>query len=396
MNPIPLALLGVAVGFVTGCRSEPPPARIDVDTLPSGTVVVRNSAQGSWDSASAWRVVEDLRIGPAEDGPAAFSIVNALAVDAEGRIYLVDRQAEDVRVFGPEGQPVRTIGRKGRGPGEFTWADGIVLGRRGQLFVADRSAHRISVFDTSGVFVGDHRRDGPGVGVTMVSGGAAAVTWDAWSVFGATPSQRHTELLRWTDGGYGDTLHFPPFEQQYFEIVLHQGRSTNIIHTPVPFTPEEMIAAAPSGTVWRAMSGTYRVTRFSPAGDSTLVVTREYQPVPVTADDREQVLPRYRKLFKGSGTRLDESLVPAYHPAIRRMLVDDQGYLWIAPVTADTTSLPFDVFDPEGRYLGAVATTMTPGMLTPQPVVRDGHLYYVGRDELDVPYVVRLRIERPD
>jgi hypothetical protein len=386
--------LGAALGIIVGCTPEPDSASWTggVDTLPSGTIVVRNPVRGLWDSTSAWRVVDDLRIGPAEDGPTAFSAIDGLTVDATGRIYVTDRHAAEVRVFTPQGNHLSTLGRKGRGPGEFAWPDGIVMGRAGQVLVGDRSARRVSVFDTSGAFLRDYRRSGPGVSPIMVGTGAVDDTWDAWSVFDPAGGERHMELLRWTDGGYGDTLQFPPFEQQYFEIVLHQGRSTNIMRAPVPFTPEEVIAAAASGIVWRAISGTYRVTQFSPAGDSTLVVTREYQPVAVTADDREQVLPRYRKLFKGSGTRLDESLVPAYHPAIRRMLVDDQGYLWIAPVTTDTTNLPFDVFDPEGRYLGVVATAMTPTMLTPQPVVRDGHFYYVGRDELDVPYVVRLRI----
>ena len=386
------AVLGTVLTLVIGCASEPPAARVGVDTLPSGTVVVHNTARGSWDSASAWRVTEDLRIGPAEDGPAAFSVVNALAVDADGRIYIADRQAADVRVFGPDGHYVRTIGQKGRGPGEFTWPDGIVLGSDGHLFVSDRSAHRISVFDTSGAFLRDYRRDGPGVMPSVVSGGAAGVTWDAWSVFGATAGERHTVLLRWTDRGYGDTLQFPSFQQAQFEIIERKGRSTNVFHFPVPFTPQELLAATPSGAVWRALSGAYRLTRFSSDADSTLVVTREYQPVPVTADDREGVLPRYRKLFAGSGTDLDESLVPVYHPAMRGMLVDDRGDLWVAIVAADTSRLPFDVFDSRGRYLGAVLTAMTPSMLSTRPVVRGNHFFYVGKDELDVPYVVRLRI----
>jgi hypothetical protein len=387
-----LAVLGAAVSFAIDCASEPPAAGTGVGTLASGTVVVHNSTHGSWDSASAWRVVEDLRIGPAEDGPAAFSVVTALAVDRSGRIYVADRQAADVRVFGPDGRSLRTIGRKGRGPGEFTWPDGIVPSSDGQLLVSDRSARRISVFDTSGAFLRDYRREGPGVIPSVVSGGAASVTWDAWSVFATTPGEHHSVLLRWANGGYGDTLQFPPFDRPNFQIVMRQGRTTNILNAPVPFTSEELIAAAPSGALWRAISGNYRVTRFSPAGESTLVATREYQPVPVTEDDREGVLPRYRKLFAGSGTDLDESLVPEYHPAIHAILVDDRGYLWVAAVVADTSHLPFDIFDSYGRYLGAVLTPMTPSMLSTRPVVRDDHFYYVAKDELDVPYVVRLRI----
>ena len=55
---------------------------------------------------------------------------------------------------------------------------------------------------------------------------------------------------------------------------------------------------------------------------------------------------------------------------------------------------PFDVFNPTGQYLG---TVVAPFRLqaSPSPFVRDGALYGVIRDELDVQFVVRARIVRP-
>ena len=68
-------------------------------------------------------------------------------------------------------------------------------------------------------------------------------------------------------------------------------------------------------------------------------------------------------------------------------------FVWVAPFAADdSAAIAFDVFDPEGRYLGAVPTPVTPQRLRPLPVVRGNALYYVTTDELDVPYVVRARI----
>jgi hypothetical protein len=49
------------------------------------------------------------------------------------------------------------------------------------------------------------------------------------------------------------------------------------------------------------------------------------------------------------------------------------------------------VFDPIGRFLGSLTLPFSLAS-NPSPIIRDGVLYGVTRDELDVPYVVRARI----
>jgi len=63
-------------------------------------------------------------------------------------------------------------------------------------------------------------------------------------------------------------------------------------------------------------------------------------------------------------------------------------------VSADD-SVRFDVFDPEGRYLGAIATGDRIA-LQPRPLLRRGELVGVVLDSLDVGYVVRYRVERQE
>lgn len=78
----------------------------------------------------------------AEDSPThAFYIgeVSGLAVDAQGRVFVSDFQEPRVLVFGPDGQHLATIGRKGQGPGEFTAPTGPVIGPNGALYVRNLS-----------------------------------------------------------------------------------------------------------------------------------------------------------------------------------------------------------------------------------------------------------------
>ncbi len=58
------------------------------------------------------------------------------------------------------------------------------------------------------------------------------------------------------------------------------------------------------------------------------------------------------------------------------------------PEVEETT---FDVFDPEGRYLGEV---VAPYQVEPHPppVIRGDRIAFVTKDELDVGYVVTMRI----
>ena len=89
-----------------------------MDTLPSGEIVVRNTHDPLWAPEEAWRVVEDLRIGEAmSEGPDLFGAIYSFDVDAWGRIFVLDDQAQEVRIFDSGGAFVRTVGRRGEGPG---------------------------------------------------------------------------------------------------------------------------------------------------------------------------------------------------------------------------------------------------------------------------------------
>lgn len=117
-----------------------------MDTLPSGQIVVTNPAEPLWTPAEGWRVEEILRIGRVEgDGPDAFGVVRAFDVDDLGRVWVIEHQAQEIRVFAPTGEHVRTIGRKGGGPGEFAQAVLIDFGPDGNAWVVDASHTLIAV-----------------------------------------------------------------------------------------------------------------------------------------------------------------------------------------------------------------------------------------------------------
>jgi len=119
-----------------------------VDTLASGAVRVRNSGRPA---VAPWHLAEDLRIGSVDsDGPDQFGHVRDVTADALGRIYVLDSQAKEVRVFEPNGRHLRTIGREGEGPGELAHPIRLEWGPEGALWIVDFGNRRYEVFDTTG------------------------------------------------------------------------------------------------------------------------------------------------------------------------------------------------------------------------------------------------------
>jgi hypothetical protein len=92
----------VALLLLTACASDAPAEwGGSIDTLPTGIIHVSNPEQGLWGDEPPWQVVELTKIGTQlGSGPGVFGYVSDVDVDRLGRIYVLDSQAQEVRVFG--------------------------------------------------------------------------------------------------------------------------------------------------------------------------------------------------------------------------------------------------------------------------------------------------------
>ncbi len=138
---IGIAILGAALagaGFPAGQK---------VETV-NGVRTVHNTSVGTWGKTPAVslqpvRVLGDV---DSDDEAVAFHMPSGLALDAQGRIYVLDTGNHRVQVFGPDGKFLKTIGRKGQGPGEFFSPDSIGFDARDHLYVGEGQAARIQEF----------------------------------------------------------------------------------------------------------------------------------------------------------------------------------------------------------------------------------------------------------
>lgn len=101
-------------------------------------------------------VVEPLyRLGGtvADDAWQQFRNIRDVAFDGRGSLYLFDQGASAVRVVGPDGTLVRSIGRKGDGPGELSAATGMAVAPDGTLAVYDTGRRSVALFGPDGGYL---------------------------------------------------------------------------------------------------------------------------------------------------------------------------------------------------------------------------------------------------
>lgn len=83
-------------------------------------------------------------IGREGDGPGAFARPKGIAVDARGRIYVVDGLFDNVQVFDRSGRLLLVIGGAGDQEGQF-WSPAGITVSGDLIYIADTFNHRIQV-----------------------------------------------------------------------------------------------------------------------------------------------------------------------------------------------------------------------------------------------------------
>lgn len=368
-----------------------------VDTLESGVIRVSSPEEGVWDDASRWRLVEDLRIGSMEgDGPDLFGQIGDVAVDDEGRIYVLEAQASEVRIFDAEGQWVRTLGGQGEGPGELNvpFGGAVYAMDDGTVVVNNSMNRRWEIFSAGGDFLTSVPIESMSLGTGGSVGGDGAIYARDLSM--SASGDRRTSVVRWAlEGGslaVTDTIPAPELpESTTFQVSTSANGNTMTVNFPVPFVHQPSWQFDADGRFRVEPGDGYRIVILDQSLDTVRIIERQYTPIPVTD---EEIAERERSMQGGplAEADLDMSLIPEHHPAFDVLHLDDTGHLWVRR-SLGGDARTWDVFDPDGRYLGEVGTAVPLDRFTLH-AVRGGHVYGVVRDELDVPNVVRLTIER--
>ncbi len=85
--------------------------------------------------------------GQKGDAAGDMALPKGVAVDANGAIWVVDAQFENIQAFTADGQLLMAFGQEGHGPGEFSLPTGICIDKQNRMWVADTYNGRVQVFN---------------------------------------------------------------------------------------------------------------------------------------------------------------------------------------------------------------------------------------------------------
>lgn len=83
--------------------------------------------------------------GAHEMGAENFSLPAGVAIDAKGRVVVVDSLRHEIKVFQPDGKFVGRFGGMGKGPGNVTFPSDVAVDRSGRVVVSETGGGRVQI-----------------------------------------------------------------------------------------------------------------------------------------------------------------------------------------------------------------------------------------------------------
>lgn len=395
-------LISIAFALATtacsGAKAGESLAKTRTDKLPNGVTRIMSEGPTAWAAGQPATLVEEIRFQGEDGTPSELGEPRDLAVDALGRIYVVDGKPAAIKVFSPDGHFIRTIGRDGEGPGEFRVAFIAIKGEH--LVIQDPRVSRVSVFDTSGSFIRSWKSTCCYWNKIQIDKEDLIYVPSMSNRKPADPP-RGTPYVRWTlDGVAKDTVWVPYRESEklWNLTVTEGGKMKMSMSMGVPFMAAMVSALHPDGGVVYGWNGQYEIVRSRTGTDSVLVFGRDWTPDPVSDARRTAEL---ESRVKSAGNGIDQATVrnafklddiPGTLPAYESLKVDPGGRVWARRyAVSDTTRSTFDLFDSKGAYLGPVETPIHLPTYGAQAWTPNGVVAVV-EDQAGRPTIVRLKL----
>ena len=389
--PLVFALLG------TACEGEPE----TVVVLGDDAVIVENShipqeSRVPWTIGTAPEL--SIGLGEAEDAHHLFRVRDAVVLEG-GRIAIANGGTGEIRMFGPDGAHVVSMGGAGEGPGEFRRLESIAPWVGDSILGWDGRQQRISVFDAAGQHGRTFRvpQFNDSFGLEFLG-----VTPDGRFFLRAGFPQRDDEPFRGM---------FRP--DQMYALLTGQGELA--VDLGVHPGAEGFLSAGGGfesfyghphakstvATVWGervliSPNDVFELRAFTLDGQPSMVARLDYETARPTQEDMRHWFedftandtPEERAAFRRT---FDEFPLLESFPAFAAIVVDELDHVWVREFgTPGDERAIWVVFDPNGVALGRIETP--PGL----EVYQIGADYILGRarDEFDVEGVQRWPLAR--
>lgn len=374
----------------------------------AGVAVVSNPMEGIWDDRTRWTLAEELRIGTSGgDADYQFGQITGIAELPDGRIAVMDGQGQELRVYSAEGEYLARVGGPGSGPGEFALGAGPVLvGPGDSIYVPDAQNQRMNKFTPTLEPAGSSPLDFTmGIPLAWQDTPSGRIVNQIRPLgIPGQPAADSSDLIveRGSSGAITDTL-----------LTFPSGR-TFLLRDGVPdftfFSPEPTWTLTTSGSLAFGVNDRYRFRVFED-GELVRIFERASTVEPVSEADQGMIRDAMVRIWEDFGLAGPQLAIMRdaigfadSYPAYALVRGGPEGTIWVQHLQTPTDltaeqradfnpTLGFggrtwDVFDAEGRYLGEMRM---PERYQPLRM-NDDRIYGIWQDELDVQYVLILRV----
>ncbi|MEX2584807.1 MAG: 6-bladed beta-propeller [Balneolaceae bacterium] len=345
------------------------------------------------ESKKEFELVEEAVFG---DGDEVFmSFVGDVAIDDRDRVYLSDPREQKVHVFGPDGSHVKTLGGSGGGPGEFQYLFHIQAAN-GYLHVYDTGQQMVSLYDLSSL---DYlRRIDVSTSEDEASEGRPAIPQiqpggDYWVTFMPAFGMDRDENA--TPDSWLSVYRVS--EERYVQHQVLRFKSTQRIiqrfdggmtAATAPYLGTLVLSVIDDLLV-HAWSRDFLIRFYDQEGSYKKAFYYPYQHIPLTQSDIRTITEDRPEQIRDLLRNNDQ--IPDTWPAMRYMVADDEGRLWISTFTEDPEIYNWWVIDQEGRRIASFDWPWQREIMA----VRNGKVYVRDMEEMGVT-IVRYRVEISD
>lgn len=384
-----LAMALVGSGCAEGTR-ERPAFEVRHDTV-DAVVYVRHAGSPPAVSLEPLATVGRMATAAGEPSAEEFGRVESVMADDRGQIYVADGFAMEIRTFGPNGEFLRRIGRKGQGPGELEGIHGTAWLTADTMVVMDYGNARLSLMTSTGGVAGQW----PWMRLTgsarFLFNGAPGEVY-AHTFRSGLPGEElsRSAWVRYTTSGPQDTLDIPSSDPRPGTSAICRGDGIGFFENP--FGARHLSRPAPNRERVVAWSSDYRLAFIDSSGDSVRVVTRDVEPMPLADSLWTPVEAEYSDFRSAwAGADCDGGITrPAFRPVLLDVVFDDAGRMLVEYMS--DAGPTFDLFGLDGVLL-ATFPSLAERDPSVVPALRGDRLYLVTKDDLDVQRVHAYRVE---
>lgn len=352
-SPAVLALTLAACGGSAAAEA----GKVKIDTLAGG--IVRTITSSPIDSGR-WQLQLERTIQPAEGTPGELLNPNDLTLADDGTLFVAEGELNVIRAYDSTGALIRSFGRSGEGPGEFRSA--YISVRGDTLVVQDPRNVRLTTFRISdGTLLHSRPSVCCNYGSIGIDGSGRAVLRTIVRPDTTRPSSGFARAS--LDGATIDTVALSDHPRETAESkrwIVRDGKRM-MMEMLVPFQPADLHFADPRGGFLTAWTGEYLIRTSRNGRDTTAVFGRPRTTAPVTVAEKQAIIEERiasNKEYTPEATlraSLLPDAIPNERPAFDWVASDRSGRHWVRRSSADSSTVRFDLFSAENKWLDVVS-----------------------------------------